>query len=328
MNIFSYSLKLVLAIALLASIFSCSSDKDDGKTSLGYVSTGLTGLAVQIMKDNKIPEKYGLDLSYSGFPNPTSSNNSFVLGKYDINIAAGSNVVAVARSKGFDVTYFHPTLLNSVSLIVKRDSNYQKLKDLVGKKIGWYGLSSGGGTAFYLLGREEELSINDDFQLSQVSPPMLWPMLEKQEFDAIIIFEPFVSKMLSTGEYRVILGPFWREWEKYHDAPMEMAGLAASDSWLNENREIAMKMVKVWEEVVKIIKSDPKGLVSKYSELLGLKKESEIQMASSNLPKLFVERWGEMESSIETTLKILQKDRVLIERPVQGVLTPIISETN
>lgn len=293
------------------------------KISLGYVSTGLTGLAVQVMKDLKIPEKYGIEFEYQGFLDPSSMNDAFVLGKFNVNLAAGVNVIALARSKGYNVQYFFPTLVNSVSLIVKKDSPYNSLSDLKGEKVGWYGLPSGGGTAFYVLAKKKGINLLKDYQLIQSKPPALLPLLEKGDLDAIIIFEPFVSRMLATGNYRVILGPFYQEWEKKTGFKMEMAGFAAKDEWINQNLAVVKKIIKVWKETADYIKKHPKEVLEKYPDYTNLKTPQEIEIGVKNIPPIYTDEWGTLEQSIQLMLDMLVKDSVLITQIPKGTIRRI-----
>jgi len=311
-SLFKILQKIIFCILILCIITSCN--RKNKKISLGYVDSGLTGLAVQVMKDDSIPQKYGLDFDYQGFPNPTASNNAFILNKYDINIAAGANVIALARNKGYKVKYFYPTLLNSVSLLVKTDSPYKLLEDLKGKKIGWYGLASGGGTAFYVLSNIMGVNILKDFEMVQSSPPALWPMLDRGDVEAIIIYEPFVSRMLATKEYRVVLGPFWKEWEKRTGYKMEMTGIAAKSEWLSENPEITKKIINMWQETVDSIKSHPRKILQKYPTFTNIQSIEELDLGVKNIPIIYVDNWDNLDKSIDTMLTILVKDEVLINK--------------
>jgi hypothetical protein len=71
------TLVFVLSLILLTLFIGCG--RKPQKITLGYVSTGLTGLAVQVMKDMKIPEKHGIEFEYIGFLDPSSLNNAFVI---------------------------------------------------------------------------------------------------------------------------------------------------------------------------------------------------------------------------------------------------------
>jgi len=313
-----------ISVGVLLSIMitSCAKRKPE-KIRLGYVSKGLSGLAVEVMKSQKIPEKYGITFKYIGFLSPSSMNEAFMMGKFDVNLAAGVNVITLARNKGYKVQYFFPTLLNSVSLIVKKDSPYASLKDLKGKKIGWYGLPSGGGIAFYVLCRKRGINALKDFQIIQSKPPALIPLLEKGEVEAIVIYEPFVSRLLATGKYRILMGPFYKEWEKEIGIPMEMAGLAASEDWLQKHRELAMKVINIWKETSKYIKNNIEKVLKEFPQYTGLKTQDELKLGISNIPPIYVDSWDNLDKSIQKVLKILAEDKVIIKEAPENAIKKV-----
>jgi ABC-type nitrate/sulfonate/bicarbonate transport system substrate-binding protein len=229
-------------------------------------------------------------------------------------------LLSLARSKGYKIQYFFPTLVNSVSLLVKKNSMYNSLSDLKGKKIGWYGLPSGGGTAFYVLAKKKGINILKDYQLIQSQPPALLPLLERGELDAIVIYEPFVSRMLATGSYRVVLGPFYQEWQKETGFQMEMSGFAAKDEWINQNLALVKKIIKVWKETSDYIKKHPKEVLEKYPDYTNLKTLQEIELGINNIPPIYVDEWGTLDQSIQLMLAMLVQDGVLITQIPEGTI--------
>jgi len=289
-------------------------ESPSGDLKVGYVSTGITVFAVQVIQDQQIPEKHDLSIEFVGFTSPSAMNNSFVAKAFDVNLAAGASVMARARDQGYDVQYFFPTLINSVSVIVPDTSPVVSLAELTGEKIGWYGLQSGGGTAFYVIAHELGLDVRRDFQMIDARPPALWPLLDRGEVRAIVIFEPFVSRMLATGSYRELIGPFWHEWEKKTGKKMELSGLAAFRSWLDSNEEYAQKLVAIWIEVAQYIKAHPREVLTRYAEFTKFDSEREIELGLERIPVLLNSEWGEIDQSIAQVLSILAADKVIIDR--------------
>lgn len=308
----------VLLVGVLILPFGCK--KEPKKISFGYVSSGVTGLAVEVMKELKIPEKFGVDLEYVGFTDPSLSNNAFINGKYQVNLAAGVNVIALARIQGYQVQYFFPTLLNSVCVVVKKDSPYQSLDDLKGKKIGWYGLQSGGGTGFYVLAKKKGIDILKEYELIDAKPPALWPLLERAEIQGIVIYDPFVSRMLATDNYRVLIGPFFKAWEEETGYEMEMTGFAATEKWLKTNRSSAEKLIKMWKETVAYIKKNPEEVLRKHQDYTNLKTDREIELGVQRIPPIYVSEWGNKEASIDLMLEMLVKESVIIEEIPEGII--------
>jgi len=313
----------IMTVILAITVFTFGCRKKTDKISLGYVSSGVTGLAAEVMKELQIPEKFDLDLDYIGFTDPSLSNNAFINGKYQVNLAAGVNVIALARKQGYQVQYFFPTLLNSVCVVVKKDSPYQSLNDLKGKKVGWYGLQSGGGTGFYVLAKKKGIDILKDYEFIDAKPPMLWPLLERGEIEAIVIYDPFVSRMLATGNYRVLVGPFFKAWEDETGYEMEMTGFAATEKWLKNNPKSAEALIKMWKETVAYIKKNPEQVLRKYQDYTNLKTDREIELGVQRIPPIYVGEWGNKEASINLTLKMLVKDSVIIEEIPEGIINKL-----
>lgn len=313
----------VALVAIFFVFILLKSKPASSQVRIGYVSTGISGLCVEIMKDQRLPEKYGLQVEYVGFIDPSAMNNAFVVGSFDINIAAGANVVAVARTEGHRVQYFFPSLLNSVSVVVRTDSKSKSLNDLKGKKVGWYGLQSGGGTGFYVIAREHSIYPQKEFNLIEAKPPALWSLLEKGELEAITVYEPFVSRMLATGKFRELLGPFWREWKNRTGKVMEMSGMAASEEWLNKNPEMAKKVILMWCEAARFIQSNPRKILAKYSKFTQLESDQERILGAERIPPILATSWEGIDASIAETLQMLATDQVLIKSVPEGTIRRI-----
>ena len=316
-------ISVLMMTALIVTTLTYGCAKKPKKISFGYVSSGVTGLAVEVMKGLQIPQKFGVDLKYVGFTNPSLSNNAFINGKYQVNLAAGVNVIALARKQGYQVQYFFPTLLNSVCVVVKKESPYQSLDDLKGKKIGWYSLQSGGGTGFYVLAKKKGIDILKEYKLIDAKPPALWPLLERGEIEAIVIYDPFVSRMLATGNYRVLIGPFFKAWEEETGYEMEMTGFAATEEWLKNNRRSAEKLIKIWKETVAYIKENPEEVLRKYQDYTNLKTDREIELGVQRIPPIYVSEWSNKEASIDLMLRMLVKESVIIEEIPEGIINKL-----
>ncbi len=174
-----------------------------------------------------------------------------------------------------------------------------------------------------MLAKKKGVNILKDYQLIQSKPPALLPLLEKGELDAIIIYEPFVSRMLATGNYRVILGPFYQKWEKETGFKMEMAGFAAKDEWINQNLNSVKKIIKAWKETVEYIRKNPKEVIERYPDYTNLKTAQEIELGIEKIPPIYANEWGTLDQSIQLMLNMLVQDGVLITQIPEGTIRRI-----
>lgn len=307
------SVAILLAVAFTVwFVFFCNGPKPpSSRVKVGYVSSGLTGLAVEIMKEQKMAEKHGLQPEFVGFANPQALNQAFFLGELDVNMAAGANVVASQAGTPEKFVYFHPTLLNTVSVIVRNDDPYQQLSDLKGKKVAWYGPLSGGGTGFMALC--ERTGIGDTkaaFQLIQTTPGTEGVLLERKEVDAAIAFEPIGGKLIASGRYRSVFGSFSKEWKKLTGGDMEMAGMAASEAWYRSHPREARQIVAAWVDTVDYISSNFAEITRTKTKLTGLSSPEELKYAQS-LSVYFARDWAQLEASITEQLKVLHQYQLL-----------------
>ena len=317
MKLFSKFLLTFICVSLLVFLVACQREQPKAtiptKLSVGYVSSGLTGLAVEVMKDKKFASKYGLDIEFVGFANPQALNQTFFLSKkVDVNIAAGANVVASQTGIPPQFVYFQPTLLNSVSLLVKTDKYYKSLADLKGRKIAWYGPLSGGGTGFMAICDQSGIKdYRKEFQLIQTTPGAEGMLLERGEVDAAIAFEPIAGKLIASGKYRQILGPFWKEWEQKTGIKMEMAGMAAGVQWYSANPEVAGKLIAAWGEAIDYINKNLDTVLNDYAKFTNLNTPEEKEYGKKWIPLVYVKEWGNLDQSILEQVKVLKKSDLL-----------------
>lgn len=317
MRLFSKFLLAFICFGLLAFLTSCQREQPEATTpkklSVGYVSSGLTGLAVEVMKDKKFVSKHGLDIEFVGFANPQALNQSFFLSKkVDVNIAAGANVVASQTGTPPQFVYFQPTLLNSVSLLVKTEKNYKSLADLKGRKIAWYGPLSGGGTGFMAICDQSGIKdYRKEFQMIQTTPGAEGVLLERGEVDAAIAFEPIAGKLISSGKYRQVLGPFWKEWEQMTGIKMEMSGMAAGTKWYSSNPEAADRLIAAWRETIDYINNNLDAVLNDYAKFTNLNTPEEKEYGKKWIPQVYVQEWGDLGQSIAEQVKVLKKSDLL-----------------
>jgi ABC-type nitrate/sulfonate/bicarbonate transport system substrate-binding protein len=257
---------------------------------IGYVSTGLTGVAVREMRleHTNAPEGYTVELV--PFTDPSALNQSFTAGGVDINVAASLPVVLNARAKGHDIKYFQTTLLNSVSVVVKKSSSVNSILDARGKKIGWYGQMNGGGSGFLVLAKMNGVDPLKQIRLVQAPPAVLPRLLENGEVDGIVVFEPFVTSLLDDGRYRSVMGPFTDEWAKHYNESLELSGMAASQEWLERNKGFALWITEKWTITAMDIRSDFDSVVQRNKKELGLNSLSAQATFSRHGSRFFEER--------------------------------------
>ncbi|MBK1700484.1 ABC transporter substrate-binding protein [Thiococcus pfennigii] len=314
---------LVATIAFWASLNKIDSDPTPDPIKVGFVEVGISGLMVELIKESALYQNSAVRVSFTAFNSPIALNNALVAGQIDVALATGANTVAKMRETSHDVKYFFPNVLNSVSLLTEKTSGLSSIEDLEGKKIGWYGLQTSGGTGLFLILKDMGYSPLEDFSFIEAKPPTLPPMLTRGDVDAIIVFEPFVSRLLSTGRYNEVIGPFWKVWREKYDVPLELSGFAAYDQWLTEHTHEARQLVSMWIESVRIFKSNPEEALELNSRFTGIDTEEAIALATARFPAILVDSWRNIDLAIRDVQELLFRNDIYYFAQPEGVIRKI-----
>ncbi|WP_045826416.1 ABC transporter substrate-binding protein [Teredinibacter turnerae] len=318
---------IVLTLAFYASWIK-TKNRDEAQEiattiRLGFVEAGISGLMVRIIEDNNISKSLNLNIEFIPFNSPIALNNAIVAKEVDVAMATGANAAAKMIETGSNVKYFFPNVLNSVSLLTTKKSYIKSLDELKGKTIGWYGLQTSGGTSLYLILDELGYDFHKDFKFIEATPPLLPPLLSRGEVDAIIVFEPITTKLLTTGNYEELIGPFWKEWKNRTGAPMELSGYVAHENWLEENKYEATKLLTMWINTVDTFKANANKQLKLYSRLTGIESDEGIKLASTRLTDILVKDWGDIEGAIGDTQNLLYKKSIYFYKQPKGVIKKI-----
>jgi ABC-type nitrate/sulfonate/bicarbonate transport system substrate-binding protein len=151
------------------------------------------------------------------------------------------------QSEGEDISYFGtPSALNFYSGLIIQSANketYKTLTDLKGKKLGHPGFGTGTWQAFEIIAKANYgMDARTDFVPVEADPGALLGLLQTGEIDATINFTGQTATSLTRPEFAVILN-FSEEWQKSHGQPLVINGPMARRSWLDENTDVARRLV-------------------------------------------------------------------------------------
>src|SRR5690625_3652712 len=135
------SLTGVTALACLAVTACGANGSGSGDTSTVKFS-GLEDPApipALVMQEEGIDKKHGFEAEFEAMDASVSETN-FLMGESDIAVDLNYEEAAVARNQGHDIVSFYPTLTNTASVVVPKDSDFKDPKDLIGKKVGHFGV--------------------------------------------------------------------------------------------------------------------------------------------------------------------------------------------
>lgn len=269
------------------------------------------GLLAAIIQDQELDADHGLEMTFSEFA-PDQAEQAILTGQVDTGFFA---VVALAnvQAEGQDVVFLRPLQANHGAVVVRDDSPYESLEDLRGETIATLTPVSGIYTSMQVLAAQLGLDWERDFELISGPPPALVAFIETGDVEAIVHFEPTVSRLLSTGDYRVILTPT-EAWEQDTGSPLFMLGVAARQSWVDDNPEAARRLVAMFDELLAMIDGDPE-LLREYQEELGLDDEA-MDIAVERMSDIYItESAEESEDNVRQILETSLELGVITQMP-------------
>lgn len=258
--------------------------------ALSFASTtGAVGLTTQVVARNSIAKRHGLTLDVK-ILSPGAAEHATLIGETNAGIFA-TLAAADVDVKGQDMVCFGPALYMHSSLMVWKESPYQSLADLKGKRISLLSKVSGAYRGMQLLASWQGLDFEKDFQLVTAPPPAIIAFLERKQVDAIVIHEPLVSKLLTSGKFRIIF-EMNDVWKKKMKSDWLFLAFAAHEKWLKRNQARARRLLDTLLEAARDIRSHPE-LVGAEAGFLGLKSKAQIELATQRMPKIFPTEWNE-----------------------------------
>lgn len=234
-------------------------------------------LPVLVMQEKGLDTKHGFNAEFLK-TDPDSSTSTFLIGKSDIAVDQNAVSAALMRNEGHDVASFYPALNSTASIVVPEKSPYHDPSDLIGEKVGHFGINSGTTQSIALTLRQfYGVNPQQDYQLSKVGPPALPQLLAGGEVEAIFDFEPFPLRAIriTPGRYLMRVADVW---QKHWNWAPPVAMLTAKTSWLREHPDLARNVVAAWKDATKLIAESDYKIFKKspYKSFLNLKNEKEM----------------------------------------------------
>ncbi len=273
------------------------------KVVIATTKGGMVGLITETVKLHNLDKKNGIELDLKYF-DPAKAEEAVFYRQVDAGIFVP---IALARVnlKGHNIRMFGPFLWNHTSLMVRKGAPYRSLEDLKGKKLGTLARISGLYTSLAIIARMKGMDLEKDFHLVFGTPPVLFGLLKRGDVDAIVHFDPFVSRMITEGWAEEVLrvNDLWKE---LTGQPMLMVGLSAYEDWIKKNPELAKKVAKTMADGVEYIKAHTDQVVEALREPQGIKTDAEAALLKKRYPIHLPERWD--EKIIESAHLVIRKN--------------------
>jgi len=258
--------------------------------TMGTVAAGVGGYTARLMHEKGIDVKHGVRIKSieMGFD---EMSNALFLGRVDLALLQPSTAVLMRKQKRM-VRIFAPFNWSANQIVVPVHSAYKRLEDLKGKKVGGFPRTTGAHFFLSVLSNLKGIDVEKDFRLQPAETGVLLALLDRKEVDAIVMFDPHTSKLIATGNYRVLMD-FDEEFEKLVGYKALKTGIGAREEWLKKNPELVEKIRGIYAETLALAAKD-RAFFNQYGgEYFGLKTEKQFATAWERLGPQYATQWGE-----------------------------------
>lgn len=267
------SLFVVFVAAYLVTVPVRAADLSS--IEVGVPQDGLFGLGGQYIIDKGLDRKNGFVMKprWAGMPEVQR-----LLGIQAISVGLMTPEAGLrANVNGIPIRLIQPYQTSHMFVLVRKDSPYQSIDDLKGKPIALTPEVTTLYNLFDFIMRKRGVNIEKEFQLKKMGgPPPIIAVLEKGDVEAGIIWEAHVSRLLTTGKYRVLMS-LRDEMAKVLNAKiLPVIWLAGLDPWVKANADGVGKLRAAWTEAYIGVQRD-EGHFRKYAKrFFGLEKPEEL----------------------------------------------------
>ena len=297
-------LLLIALIALIAVGCGGDDDEDGGGDDGGGEVIRFQGLPADpaaipmfVMQEEGLDEEHGFQAEFIEV-DPDVAANTLLLGESDIAMEQDAVTMTLAQQEGEEGVVFWPVLNTMMSVVVPEDSDAQTPDDLVGEKVGHFGVDSGTTSVIALMLSElYGIDVFEDYDLREAGPAALPELLKGGEVEAIFDYEPLALRAVleTPGRYLFEPAKAWAEesggWSPY------LTNLAARVDWLEENPDLAVAAKDAWVEAVEIIEDSNYEIFAEepYRSFLELRSDEELDAFIEYCAELpcFLNEWSE-----------------------------------
>ncbi len=238
---------LIIVLIVIGAFFVFSPKQEETRVvKIGYLPI-MASLPLYVAQENNYFIEQGIQIETIQLQSSNQLVDALIRGDIDIVVESSAVPALIAETidsgkiKIFSASDITPETPFD-SLIVKKDSTLNSLKDLEGKKIGVFP----GSTATNLL--KKFLSDNNvdisKMEFIQIVPANQLPALYEGSIDALHAYEPTTAIALQSGNAKKLYSSIYAE--QLNHNPQGVALI--STKFISENPQLAKKTIKAFNQ--------------------------------------------------------------------------------
>lgn len=267
---------LVLAIlfGMIRDVAVCAAELPTFE--MGLAADGVFGLGGQYLIDKGLDRKHGF-IAKPRWAAVPEVERLVAMGTIPMGLATAESAVR-ANLRGIHIRLIQPYMTPHNAILVRKDSPYKNLTDLKGKPFAVPPEVTSAYNQFDYMMKKQGIDIEKYFQLKKLGGAGIVAVLERGDVQAGYSWEAFVSKLLATGKYRVLVLPR-DEMDKLLNTKVKMLGwVGALDSWVDQNQALIPKVRAAWQDTIKGVQEDEAHFRKYAKKFFGLEKPEEVDL--------------------------------------------------
>lgn len=335
-----------VAASLALVLAACGSNGQDGGTDASAGASGggelpvvrMQGLPADpaaipmlVMQEQGIDEAHGFKAEFVEV-DPDAAANTLLIGESDVAMEQDAVTMTLAQQQDQAGVVFYPVLNTMMGVVVAEDSDYQEPADLVGQRVGHFGVDSGTTSIICLMLKElEDIDCFEDFDLREAGPAALPELLASGEVEAIFDYEPLALRAVIETPGRYLFEPA-KAWADRSDGwSPPLTNLAARVDWLQDNPDLAIAVRDAWAEATQVVSDSNYEILNEepYKSFMAMGSDEELAAFidyCADLPCL-LNSWD--QSDIDNTndwLELMAENDVLIEETADDPVAVVLED--
>lgn len=269
-------LLLLVAVALVLVSGSRVTGAELPTVEVGLPNDGVFGLGGQYLLDKGLDRKNGYIMKPRWAP-VAEVERLIAIGAIPVGLSTAESALR-ANVKGVALRLLTPFMEPHQQVLVRKESPYKSVTDLKGKPLAITPEVTALYNMFDFTMRKMGFNIEKDFKLKKLGALGIVAVLEKGEVEGAVLWEAFVSKLVATGRYRVLM--FLRdEMRRALNTPVKVMGwIGALDPWVKANADLIPKMRASWRETWVGVQKDEAHFRKYAKKFFGLEKPEEVSL--------------------------------------------------